>query len=297
MSESFHPTILGLVGSSRRLGNTEVLVTEVARAAVREDSGGVRLLRLSDLDLVPCTGCMACAFRDGGACPLDDDMEFLLAEMEAADALILGAPTYSLLPPAPVKAWADRFLMAFGRRKAHTPKPAVVVGVAGLEDWSRQLLPILNSVVMAYGYRLVDSLIAYAPSPAEVLLDPGNVVRAAAAGSKLGRALTGEQLRPSFGAGRCPVCGSDFFRFTADGLECPVCAARGELVAGVPTFPPFPAHRWEPAALSRHFHDWIRATGPAYLKQRPAIKPLQRAYRAYRSWWITPPRPTKHAPD
>jgi rubredoxin len=210
--------------------------------------------------------------------------------MDAAEGLILGAPTYSLLPPAPVKAWADRFIMAFGRRKACAPKPAVVVGVAGLEDWSRQLLPILNSVVMAYGYRLVDSLIAYAPSPGEVLLDPGNVARATAAGSRLRRAMTGEALRPSFGAGRCPVCGSDFFRFTPTGLECPVCAARGELVAGVPTFPPSPAHRWEPAALSRHFHDWIRATGPAYLEQRPAIKPLQRAYRAYRSWWIAPPR-------
>jgi multimeric flavodoxin WrbA len=289
VNEATSPRILGLVGSSRRLGNTEVLVTEVARAAA-ESVATVRLLRLSDLKLLPCTGCMVCALRDGGACPLDDDMEFLLGEMEATQALILGAPTYSLLPPAPVKAWADRFLMAFGRQPACAPKPAVVVGVAGLEDWSRQQLPILNSVVMAYGYRLVDSLIAYAPSPGEVLLDPGNVARAALAGSRLGRAMTGEEIRPSFGAGRCPVCGSDFFRFTRAGLECPVCAARGELVEGVPTFPASPAHRWEPAALSRHFHDWIRATGPTYLKQRPAIKPLQRAYRVYRSWWIAPPR-------
>jgi hypothetical protein len=217
-------------------------------------------------------------------------MEFVLAEMEAAQALILGAPAYGLLPPAPVKAWADRFFMALGRQQTSAPKPAVVVGVAGLEDWSRQLLPTLNSVVMAYGYRLVDSLIAYAPSPGEVLLDPANAARAAAAGRRLRRAMAGENLNPSFGAGRCPVCGADFFRITSAGLACPVCEAQGQLVQGVPTFQPSPAHRWEPTALSRHFHDWIRATGPAYLEQRPAIKPLQRAYRAYRSWWIAPPR-------
>jgi NAD(P)H-dependent FMN reductase len=168
-------SILGLVGSSRRLGNTDVLVTEVARAAAVEDAASVRLLRLSDLRLLACTGCMACAFQDGGACPLEDDMEFVLAEMQAAQALILGAPAYGLLPPAPVKAWADRFLMALGRQKTSALKPAVVVGVAGLADWSRQLLPALNGLVMAFGYRLVDSLIAYAPGPGEVLLDPANV--------------------------------------------------------------------------------------------------------------------------
>ncbi len=288
MTEPPTPSILGLIGSSRRLGNTEVLVTEVARAAAG-DTATVRLLRLTELNLLGCTGCMACAFRSGGACPLEDDMEFVLSEMEAAQALILGAPAYGLLPPSAVKVWADRFLMAFARRETSAPKPAVVVGVAGLEEWSRQLLPSLNSIVMAYGYQLVDSLIAYAPGPGQVLLDRANVARATSAGTRLRRAMDGEDLRPCFGAGRCPVCGADFFRFTAIGLECPVCKAEGHVVDGVPTFAASPAHRWQPEALRRHFHDWIRASGPAYLAQRAAIKPLQRAYRAYRDWWITPP--------
>ncbi len=206
-------------------------------------------------------------------------MEFVLAEMEAAQALILGAPAYGLLPPSAVKAWADRFFMAFTRSQSSRPKPAVVVGVAGLQDWSWQLLPSLNSVVMAYGYHLVDSLIAFAPGPGEVLLDRANVTRARAAGTRLRRAMAGESLGPRFGAGCCPVCGADFFRFTAVGVECPVCRAEGQLVEGVPTFEPSPAHRWRPDALHRHFRDWIRASGPAYLAARPAIKPLQRAYR------------------
>jgi multimeric flavodoxin WrbA len=278
------------------MGNTEVLVTEVARAAsvgpasaAPLDAGTVRLVRLSELRLLSCNGCMACALRDDGQCPLRDDMEFLLAEMEAADALILGAPTYTLLPPAPVKAWADRFIMALARENKSAHKPAVVVGVAALVDWSRQLLPILNGLVMAYGFRLVDSMVAYAPGPAEVLLDPQNVARAAAAGNRLRRALTEQDLRPDFGPGRCPVCGSDLFRIVESAIECGVCMARGKLINQVPTFEPRPAHRWQPAALQHHFHDWIRATGPTYLAQRPEIRRLQRAYRLNKPWWIQPP--------
>jgi multimeric flavodoxin WrbA len=299
------------------MGNTEVLVTEIARAAstlpspepplddgrataetardgaAEEKTGAhdtVRLVRLSDLRLLSCNGCMACAFRGDGQCPLEDDMEFLLGEMEAADAFILGAPTYTLLPPAPVKAWADRFIMALAREKKSGPKPAVVVGVAALVDWSRLLLPILNGLVMAYGFRLVDSMVAYAPGPAEVLLDHRNVSRAAAAGTRLRLALTGRDPRPEFGPGRCPVCGSDLFRIVDSGVECGVCMARGKLVDQLPTFDSQPAHRWQPEALKRHFHDWIRATGPAYLAKRPELKRLQRAYRLNKPWWIRPPR-------
>ena len=292
--------ILGLVGSARRMGNTEVLVTEVARAAgapAESDpvvQGGatvdtVRLVRLSDLQLLSCNGCMACAFRGDGLCPLKDDMEFLLAEMEAADAFILGAPAYTLLPPAPVKAWADRFIMALARKKTSAPRPAVVVGVAALVDWSRHLLPILNALVMAYGFRLVDSMLAYAPGPAEVLLDHHNVTRAAAAGRRLRLGLADQELRPEFGPGRCPVCGSDLFRIVDAGVECGVCMARGKLVGRRPSFESQPAHRWEPEALKRHFHDWIRATGPSYLAKRPEIRRLQRAYRLNKAWWIRPP--------
>jgi len=281
--------ILGLVGSSRKLGNTEVLVKEVVRSAAADDDD-VRLLRLTDLRLEYCTGCMVCAFRDGGPCRLDDDMEFLLAEMQAADALVLGAPVYALLPPGPVKLMADRFIMALARQECFVGKVAVTVGVAGLAEWSQLMLPLLNSAVMAFGYRLVDALLVCAPGPGQVLLDPANVERAITAGRNLRRALNGEDVRPDFGPGHCPVCGADFFRLTPTGLECPVCLAPGQLLDGVPIFGESPAHRWEPAALRHHFHDWIRATGPAYLALRSEIKDRQQPYRALDGWWIQPPR-------
>jgi multimeric flavodoxin WrbA len=272
--------ILGLIGSSRALGNTELLVTEVAKAAVEaEPRTTVRLLRLTDLRLDYCNGCMSCAMEEAGPCPLDDDMDFLLSEYRAADALILGAPAYTLLPPGPLKLIADRLIMYLSRSEWLPPKPAVTVGLAGLPRWSELLVPLLNCTVLSQGFYLVDSFLAYGAGPGEVLLDATNVQRARSAGVRLHRALSGEEVRHEPKPGCCPVCGADFFRFTADGVECPLCLASGKLEQGVPVFEPAPNNRWQPEALKRHFTEWIQGTGPAFLEQRPAIRPLLRPYR------------------
>ncbi len=272
--------ILGLIGSSRTWGNTELLVTEVAKAAVASaPQTTVRLLRLTDLHLAYCNGCMACAMEEAGPCPLDDDMDFLLSEYRAADALILGAPAYTLLPPGPLKLIADRLILYLSRSEWLPPKPAVTVGVAGLPRWSEMLVPLLNCTVLSQGFYLVDSFLAYGAGPGAVLLDATNMERARAAGERLHRALSGETVRAKGKPGCCPVCGADFFRFTPNGVECPLCLASGKLEQGVPVFDPTPANRWQPDALKRHFTEWIQGTGPAYIEQRPAIRPLLRPYR------------------
>jgi multimeric flavodoxin WrbA len=272
--------ILGLLGSSRAWGNTELLVTEVAKAAVGGDSQiTVRLLRLTDLRLAYCNGCMSCAMQEGGPCSLDDDMEFLLSEYRAADALILGAPAYTLLPPGPLKLIADRLIMYLARSEWLAPKPAVTVGVAGLPRWSELLVPLLNCTVLSQGFHLVDSFLAYGAGPGAVLLDPTNVERAQLAGQRLHRALSGQEVRMRSRPGCCPICGADFFRVTPTGIECPLCLAAGKLEHGVAVFDPSPANRWQPDALRRHFTGWIQGTGATYLEQRPAIRQLLRPYR------------------
>lgn len=272
--------ILGLIGSGRALGNTELLVTEIAKSATDgSPQHSVRLLRLTDLRLEYCSGCMRCAMEEAGPCPLDDDMEFLLSEYRAADALILGAPAYTLLPPGPLKLIADRLIMYLARSEWLPPKPAITVGVAGLPQWSELLVPMLNCTVLSQGFYLVDSFLAYGAGPGEVLLDSGNIDKARAAGRRLQRALAGEQIRLSPTAGCCPVCGADFFRITEDGVQCPLCLARGKFEQGKPVFDPTPPNRWQAAALKSHFEEWIRETGPAYIERRPAIRPLLRPYR------------------
>lgn len=286
--------ILGVIGSSRLLGNTEVLVAEVARAAARCESDTepeIRLLHLTDLRLDYCTGCMLCADPESpGDCPLEDDMDFLLRELRDADALVWGAPSYTLLPPGPVKLVADRLIMALGKGAPGAGKPAVTVGVAGLPHWSELLLPLINAVTLGFGFVIADSMMAYGAGPGEVLRDPSNLTRARAAGERLHRALGDPSVRPSFGPGRCPICGADCFQFTEQGIRCPICLAEGQVRGGTPDFPDSPHHRWEPAALQHHFVHWIQQSRADYFEKRREIRRVQAPYRHLAPLRVKPPR-------
>jgi len=272
--------ILGLIGSSRMLGNTELMVTAVAKAAADADKRvSVRLLRLTDLKLGYCTGCMACAQTEGACCPLDDDMAFLISEYEAADAVILGAPAYTLLPPGPLKLIADRLIYQLSQRQWQTSKPAVAVGVAGLPSWSELLVPLLNCMLLGQGFRVVDSFLAMGAGPGEVLLDAGNLERARESGERLYRALSGENTAMQVRAGCCPVCGGDFFRLTNLGIECPLCLVKGQYRDGVATFEPGPANRWQPDAMRKHYSEWIQGTVERFIDNRPEVRRLMKPFR------------------
>jgi multimeric flavodoxin WrbA len=63
--------VLGLIGSYRKLGNTEVLVKE-ALMEVQRLRAEVDVLRLTDFRIEPCKGCMACVFKSE-ECKIQDD--------------------------------------------------------------------------------------------------------------------------------------------------------------------------------------------------------------------------------
>jgi multimeric flavodoxin WrbA len=282
--------ILGLIGSNRALGNTELMVTSIAKAAVEaNETVSVRLLRLTDLRLNYCTGCMACAEYDA-QCPLDDDMTFLMSEYEVSDAVILGAPAYTLLPPGPLKLIADRLIFQMSKSQWKVPKPAVTVGVASLPNWSDLLVPLLNCMLLGQGFRVVDSFLALGAGPGEVLLDERNVERSRLAGARLSEALQGEQVNQSVREGCCPVCGGDFFRITSSGLMCPLCLVPGELKNGIPVFDTPASHRWEPDAMRKHYTDWIQGTLERYIENRPEVRRQLRPFRTKEFPFVRPER-------
>lgn len=272
--------ILGLIGSARVLGNTEIMVTAIAQAAAEIDEAvSVRLLRLTDLKLGYCTGCMACAQPECASCPLDDDMAYLISEYEAADAIILGAPAYTLLPPGPLKLIADRLIYELSQRDFGLVKPAVTVGVASLRNWSEVLVPLLNCMLLGQGFRVVDSFLALGAGPGEVLLDAANVERARKSGARLYRALGGDDSPMKVDPGRCPICGGDFFRFTQSGVECPLCLVKGELRDGAPVFEAQPANRWQTDRMRVHYTGWIQGTLERYIENRPEVRRLLKPFR------------------
>jgi multimeric flavodoxin WrbA len=289
--------ILGLVGSARRWGNSELLVRQVLQGAQAEGAL-VRMVRLTDLRLEPCTGCMRCVMG-GRPCSLDDDMDWLIEVVEAADGLVLAAPTYFLGPAAVSKLVLDRLLMVTGRvdRELTLRGPAITVATAGLEGWRGVTLPYLNALVAAFGYRPIERLTAIAPGPGEVLLNEGLMARLLAAGRRLGR---GEMQPSPAPQNACPTCCCDAFVLHGIRAVCPICGQEAtlELDGGGIQFR-FDSqdagqsaaggyHRWTPEGLRAHMTDWVMATGPRFLAHRAEIKARRKAYREEEVGWLWP---------
>jgi multimeric flavodoxin WrbA len=98
--------VLGIVGSPRRKGNTEILVEEVLRGA-NEAGAAVDKVILCELDIAPCDACDSCV--DTGECITVDAMEGLFPMMQQSQVWVLGTPVYWWGPSAQFKAFVDRW--------------------------------------------------------------------------------------------------------------------------------------------------------------------------------------------
>jgi len=98
-------SVLGIIGSPRKKGNTHMLVSRILEGA---RSGGARCeeLFLSDLKIGECDGCNLC--WKSGACLQDDDMKDLYPKIPTFDALVFGTPLYWYGPTAVMKTFMDR---------------------------------------------------------------------------------------------------------------------------------------------------------------------------------------------
>ena len=106
--------VLGIVGSPRQGGNTEILMEE-ALAATREAGARTEIVLLFDKSIAPCDGCDSCVKT--GDCKIQDDMQPIFKKMEAADAIILGSPVYMGGVTAQLKALIDRTYSFIGDRR------------------------------------------------------------------------------------------------------------------------------------------------------------------------------------
>lgn len=112
--------VIGISGSPRKDGNTEILV-RYALEPFREKGWEVSEFFLSTRSIKPCIACEMCA--DSVICSIrDDDMNYLLDELEDCDALIIGSPAYYRNVTAQLKALFDRSYV-FRNRKLLEGKP------------------------------------------------------------------------------------------------------------------------------------------------------------------------------
>jgi multimeric flavodoxin WrbA len=105
--------VLGIAGSPRRGGNTDLLLAEVMKGAASKGAK-VKIIILNDLKIAPCQHCDGCL--ETGRCKVEDDMQMVYRELEDADRLVLASPIQFMGVTAQMKAVIDRCQALWARK-------------------------------------------------------------------------------------------------------------------------------------------------------------------------------------
>jgi multimeric flavodoxin WrbA len=104
---------LGIFGSPRKGGNTDVLLEEALKGAEKEGAD-VERLHIADFHITPCTECLQCLQK--GECVIQDDMQKIYPKLLESDIIILASPIFFYGITAWAKALVDRSQALWARK-------------------------------------------------------------------------------------------------------------------------------------------------------------------------------------
>ncbi len=162
------PEILGIGGSPRKGGNSDILLREVLAGAAQAGAT-TEAIQLRDLRFQSCDGCERC--RPDNICKLKDEMQQLYPKITAARGLVLVSPTHNFNVTAWMKSFIDRMYCYFGftddrprswwTTLANQGRRAALVAIgeqAGAEEAIGLTLTALHRAMAAYGYEIAGEL-------------------------------------------------------------------------------------------------------------------------------------------
>lgn len=280
-------TLLGVLGSPRKLGNSELFVKELYQQM--EGDWQLKLVRLPELDIRPCKACYQCLFEDG-QCPQKDDFNLVLNALADADAYAVAAPTYLLSANASLKKFLDRGLSFYAHIDKLWQKPAVAVAIAGIQGLEGYTKLSVESFVKLLLGDLRGAEVIYGALPGEIFLGHGGK----AAAARLAKLLVNGSQRDDSDVPTCSVCGSDTFRFLPDGrIRCMLCSSSGEYQTKDGGFVIRTSPGEHPLFLSyedvKRHADWLRQMKDEFLKRRKELKAVVQDYTQVGEW-IRPER-------
>ena len=270
-------TVLGLIGSQRKLGNCELFVKEVARNIPCDHT--LRLIRLPSLDIRPCNGCYRCV--DTGTCSIEDDIPFLVREIASADALIIAAPVYFLGAHSSVKRLLDRAFSFFDATERTQGKPCLLVNTYGMKDRIGTSPQTLLSLASFLGLDVKASVSLQAALPGDVVSQKGHLRTAARLAHLL---MTDGAMRRNTRS--CPFCGNDIVRMRTSDFICTLCHGsfhlneRGTPIKG--------EHGWDVGNIEfvRAHREWLKGMKARFLARRRDIAARTLPYKDIGKWII-----------
>ncbi len=193
--------VVAIIGSYRRGGTIDSAVKIILEGA-RERGAETHVVYLTEQHIEFCRNCRECMQTPGeqrGKCLQIDDLEPILQEIEAADAIVLGSPVNCYNVTAIFRRWMER-LVGFGYwpwgqnaprpRVKRQPRKAVLVASSAMPGflipWATGAARALRLTARMLGAKPVGKLwIGLAAAQPHQPLSPGRLRRARRLGWKL----------------------------------------------------------------------------------------------------------------
>jgi multimeric flavodoxin WrbA len=99
--------ILAFNGSPRAKGNTSTIISTILKGAKAKGSETVEI-KLHDIDLKGCMGCLKCR-ENPGKCSQKDDLSPYLEAVKTCAGIVIGCPIYMYHVTGQMKILVDRF--------------------------------------------------------------------------------------------------------------------------------------------------------------------------------------------
>ena len=246
--------ILGISGGTKN-GNNDAMCRE-ALMGVKEvcPDAEIEFIRLLDLDLKPCTGCIACVGKimqgKNSSCVIKDDYEWLKNKMLDADGVIFVTPIFEKGAMGAFKILQDRFAGPAHDRGMNTvckmiseqtgnegpdmrlfrdDKFVSFIAIGG-SDWMTRISCDENLFAMVPMWKVIDDEV-FSWSKG-IALEDEKVAKCHQVGVNMAKICANPESYEYKGdAGVCPHCHSRNFYLNQDASKaiCEVCGIEGEL--------------------------------------------------------------------
>ena len=184
------PKIVALIGSLRKGGNTDTLVSEMLKGAEASNVKTEKIY-LMEQEIKPCKLCNTCRSDERPPCILDDDCNRIIDKIQTANAVIFSTPTYWKNVSGLMKLFMERCYSLFDNEWKNSKiegKRAALVVCCGGEDIETNTRPVIDSIegfLEWCGVHIVEKIVASALDAGDILKNPEAMKDAANIGKML----------------------------------------------------------------------------------------------------------------
>ncbi|KYH42085.1 MAG: NADPH-dependent FMN reductase [Candidatus Bathyarchaeota archaeon B26-2] len=166
--------VLGISGSPRKDGNTDIAVKRTLEAISRLRDVETLFIRVADFNIKHCIGCREC-MKIGECAIRDDDFNIILEKLMQAEMIVVGAPVFWNSPPGVMKDFIDRTHGFYTDRKRLLGKKVGIISVAAESGFESH--EDILSWMRIYGAEIVGKVRIYAREKGEILQRPKEIAK------------------------------------------------------------------------------------------------------------------------